>query len=121
MKLIIIIISLLAALLIFAIIDNCLSYPISYEGIVVDKHYKAETTSTSVGVMSANNGASGTVVTSETSPEAFLIMVRLPSGDIITTNCTSKLYYQKQVGDSVIGNYNIGKFTGCYWSIETIK
>jgi len=108
-------ISLLLFGLIFILIDGICSEKQPFSGIVVDKHYKAESTSVGTGVVNTGNG-SGVVTMVETDPEKFLVMVRTKDGQIFTVECEPTLYYAKNMNDEIYCHHQIGLFTKSIWS-----
>lgn len=110
------IIAILVLSTVFLLIDGLASKPEVFYGNVIDKHYKAERNSSGTGYGMTTNGKSGVILTSESEPEEFLIMVKTKSGKIVTVKCKPELYYDKQIGDKIECNSYKGLFTGFVWS-----
>ena len=92
-----------------------------FEGTVIDKHYKAERNSTGTGYGMTSNGKMGVVVTSESEPEKFLVMVKTENAQIFTVKCSAELYYKKEIGEQIECNNYIGYFTGMSWSLRGVR
>jgi len=89
-------------------------------GTIVDKHYKAERTSTGSGVAVGSNGKVAPVVITEHEDEDFLLMIERDS-IIATINCEPEFYYKKEIGDVVkFASYRGGVFGGV-WSKKIIE
>lgn len=114
------IILLVILFLLFILIDGVFSKPVYFSGIVVDKHYKAESTRTGTGIRTTSNGQTGVVVMTESEPEKFLIMVKTDE-KIITAECEPEVYYSKKEGQSIKCYRSKGLFTGWVWSIHAVK
>lgn len=125
MKAILILIVLLTLGLGFILVDVFASKPEAFCGIVVDKQYKAESSSNGVGVgvgYGATNSVNTTViVTSQHENEKFLVMVKTGNGKIVTVNCKSELYYKKEVGQKIDCNAYNGCFTGLTWEMQGVR
>jgi hypothetical protein len=105
----------------FILIDGLASKPEPFNGIVLDKHYKPETNSTGTGYGTTSGGQSGVVVTSEHESEKFLLIVQTENGKVVTVQCESKMYYEKQLGQKIYCNAYKGFFTGVVWSMYGVK
>jgi hypothetical protein len=105
----------------FIFCDVYFSQAEPFAGTVIDKHYRAESTSTGVGTVYNPQGGAGLVTTTSHDPEAFLLMVKTASGQVVTAECESSLYYSKQVGNTVQCYNYTGKFTGGTWYIQASK
>ena len=92
-----------------------------FNGIIVDKHYKAEVNKTGYGYGTTSNGGSGVIITNSNESEKFLIMVKNEQGHVLTVDCDSDLYYTKEIGSNVECIKKIGKYTNTVWSIEAIN
>lgn len=115
------IIALMISFLIFILMDDIFSKPVYFSGIVVDKHYKAKSTRTGTGFGATSNGQTGVVVTTETEPEKFLIMVKTENGKIITADCEPEVYYAKREGQPIECYWSKGIFTGWNWYIHGVR
>lgn len=105
----------------FILIDGIASKPEAFYGNVIDKHYEAESHRTGTGVGVTSSGKTGVVITSESEPEKFLLIVKTESGKIVTVNCEPELYYVKEVGEQVESNAYKGLFTGMVWSLRGVR
>lgn len=105
----------------FFLIDGIASNPVPFYGIVIDKHYKAETNSTGTGYGMTSSGKGAVIVTSEHESEKFLLMVKTENGNVVTVECEPKLYYKKQVGQKIDCKAYKGLFTGATWSMYGIR
>ncbi len=115
------IIALIVLGIVFILIDEIGAKAEPFNGTIVDKQYKAERSTTGVGTVTSSSGQVGTVVTSQTDPEAFLIMVKTGNGKIVTVECTAELYYQKEIGQEINCNYYRGLITGYVWSSKGVN
>ena len=96
------IVAIIAILTLSTLLIDCIaSKPEAFHGNVIDKHYKAESTSVSTGTIVGSNGGVGVATTTDYEPEGFLIMVEIESGIIVTVKCEPELYYQKEVGERI--------------------
>ena len=105
----------------FFLIDGIASKPESFYGNVIDKHYEAESNRTVTGVGVTSSGKTGVVMTSESEPEKFLLMVKTESGKIVTVKCEPELYYEKEIGERIESNAYKGLFTGMVWSLRGVR
>lgn len=112
---------LILGFVVLVLVDVFCGRCVEYNAVVVDKHYKAEENSYGVGSSIGANGQVGIVSTSEHESEKFLLMVKKENDEIVTTECEPELYYQKKIGDTVLCNMHLGRFSGADWSNETIK
>ena len=103
------------------VIDGINTEPKPFYGTVIDKHYKAERNSTGAGYGMTSNGKMGVVVSSESEPEKFLIMVETENGKIVTVKCSPELYYKKQIGEKIECNNYIGSITGMSWALKGVR
>jgi hypothetical protein len=110
------IISILFLGIIFLLVDVFFSVPESFNGIVIDKHYKQEINTTGTGYGMTNNGQSGVIMTSQHESEKFLLMVKTESGQIFTVECSPELYYEKKLNQKINCNSYKGYFTKNIWS-----
>ena len=115
------ILTILLVALLFILADMLLSKPQSFDGYVIDKHYKAEQISTGTGTAVGSNGTVGVVTITEIDPEKFLIMVRTIDGQIITVESEPELYYKKEIGDKITSIAFKGIFTGATWSLKGVE
>lgn len=113
--------ALIILFLIFILIDGIFSKPVYFSGVVVDKQYSAESTRTGTGYGVTSNGQTGVVVTTETEPEKFLIMVKTKSGKIFTAKCEPEVYYSKKEGQAIECYWSKGLITGWNWSIHCVR
>ena len=107
--------------LVFVTIDGLASKPEPFTGSVIDKYYQAEKNSTSTGFGTTSDGKSGVIVTTQHANQKFLLMVKNENGNIVTVECTSELYYEKQIGQQIYCKAYKGFFTGSIWSMHGIK
>ncbi|MBE7671577.1 hypothetical protein F7649_10680 [Tenacibaculum piscium] len=105
----------------FIVIDVINAKPKQFYGTIIDKHYKAERNSNGTGYGMTSNGKMGVVVTSESEPEKFLVMVEIENGKIFTVECSPELYYKKQIGEKIECNNHICSFTGMSWSKKGVR
>ena len=105
----------------FILIDGIASKPEAFYGNVIDKHYEAESHRTGTGVGVTSSGKTGVVMTFESEPEKFLLMVKTESGKIVTVKCEPELYYQKEIGERIYCNAYKGLFTGMVWSLYGVR
>lgn len=105
----------------FIVIDGINTEPKPFYGTVIDKRYKAERNSTGTGYGMTSNGKMGVVVTSESEPEKFLVMVKTESGQIVTVKCSPELYYEKEIGEEIDCVNYVGSFTGMSWSLKGVR
>lgn len=103
------------------LIDGIASKLEPFYGSVIDKHYKAERNSTGTGYGMTSSGKSGVIVTSEYESEKFLLMVKTESGEVVTVECESTLYYKKEVGQKIDCEAYKGYFTGSTWSMYGVR
>ena len=111
----------LICLIVFILIDGLASYPESFNGVVLDKHYKSETNSTGTGYGTTSNGKGGVIVTSHHESEKFLLMVKVEGGEVVTVQCEPEIYYKKELGNEIQCNAYKGFFTGLTWSLYGVK
>lgn len=107
--------------IVFVITDSLVLNSEIYNGYVVDKRYQAESNKIGTGVGVSSSGKSAIVITSESEPEKFLIMVKTEDGKISTVKCSPELYYKKEIGDKIQFKANKGMFTGIVWSLRGVK
>lgn len=107
--------------LVFILADGLMSKPEYCSGNVIDKHYKAESHRTGTGVAVTSSGQTGVVVTSESEPEEFLLMIKTEDGKVVTAKCKPELYYQKEIGQSIEFAVYKGRFTGMSWSVRGVR
>ena len=105
----------------FILIDGIASKPEAFYGNVIDKHYEVESHRTGTGVGVTSSGKTGVVMTFESEPEKFLLMVKTESGKIVTVKCEPELYYQKEIGERIDCNAYKGLFTGMVWSLYGVR
>lgn len=120
-KILIVILTLIFLFLIFIITDSFFSKPVAFTGLVVDKHYKAESVRTGTGIVNTTQGVTGIVTTTEWDPEEFLIMVKTDNGNVVTAKCKPELYYAKEKGQPIDCYWSKGYFTGWQWSVYCLK
>ena len=107
--------------LVFICIDGLMSKPEFYSGSVIDKHYSGESHRTGTGVGVTSSGQTGVVMTSESEPEKFLLMVRTKTGNVVTAKCKPELYYEKEIGQEIEFAIYKGRFTGMSWSVRGVR
>lgn len=105
----------------FLLIDVFASKTEPFNGIVIDKHYKAEINSTGTGSGMIGNGKSAMMMTHQHESEQFLLMVKTNDNKVVTVECKPELYYEKIIGQKIDCNINKGFFTGLNWSVEGVK
>ena len=115
------IISLVILFVVFLLIDGIFSKPVYFSAIVMDKHYKAESTKIGTDVVTTSNGGTGIVTTTETEPEEFLVMVKNNNGKILTAKCEPEIYYSKEKGQRIECYWSKGLFSGWQWSVHGVK
>jgi hypothetical protein len=98
-----------------------LTNEIKYSATVVDKHYQSEITHTGTGVGMTTNGSTAIVVTSSTSPEKFVLGIKLSNGDYKTLKVPSNIYYEVENGNDINFVGNRGSVTGIYYYTTKIK
>ena len=108
---------LLGILLLF-LVDLLASQPVTYSGTVLDKHYEAERSDLGTGAAITPDGEVGIVMTTDSTPEQFVLMIRTEDQKVITVKCKPELFYQKKIGDSMVYVVNRGLLTGWVWSIK---
>jgi hypothetical protein len=110
-KVIITITILVFSIILLVIIDGLASRHQDIKGIVIDKHYESERSSSGVGV-----GAKGeAVVITQHESEKFILIVK--AGDKIhTVKTTSENYYKYSIGDQVKYKQWKGLITKTIWS-----
>jgi hypothetical protein len=96
----------------FVLIDIIAIQTEPFEGIVIDKNYKAKVNSFGTGYGIANNGKSDLILSSQYESEKFLLMVKIENGDIVTVKCDPKLYYKKSIKDRLNCNAYKGFLSG---------
>lgn len=84
-------------------------------GVVIDKHYQAESSSVGTGYGVTNNGSTGIVVTSSHENEKFILVVETETGEIETIECKASMYYDTDRESTVEYVVNIGLITGIEW------
>jgi len=114
------IIVLVALILLFGFVDIFFSKEIPFNGIVIDKHYKSDTSSYGTGVVYTSKGMA-VVNTYQSSPEEFLVTVKKPNGEVITVSCEASLYYGKKINQSISCISDVGYFTKNVWFNECVK
>ncbi|ESU28381.1 hypothetical protein FLJC2902T_17340 [Flavobacterium limnosediminis JC2902] len=102
-------------------IDGALSYPKYDSGIIIDKHYVAESNSTGTGVGMTSNGKMGVVVTSNHESEKYLLTVKTNKGEIVTVKCEPKLFYRKKLNENLDFRIQTGCFSKSNWGAYGIK
>jgi hypothetical protein len=107
--------------LVFICIDGLMSKTEFYSGKVIDKHYSAESHRTGTGVGVTSSGQTGVVMTSESEPEKFLLMVKTKTGNVVTAECKPELYYEKEIGQEIEFAIYKGRFTGMSWSVRGVR
>jgi hypothetical protein len=107
--------------LLFICMDGLMSKPEFYSGNVIDKHYSAESHRTGTGVGVTSSGQTGVVMTSESEPEKFLLMVKTKTGNVVTAKCKPELYYEKEIGQKIEFAVYKGRFTGMSWSVRGVR
>lgn len=107
--------------LVFILTDVLMSKPEYFSGNVIDKHYKAKSHRTGTGVGVTSSGKTGVVMTSESEPEKFLLIVKTENGRVVTAKCEPELYYQKEIGQSIEFAIYKGRFTGMAWSVRCVR
>jgi preprotein translocase subunit SecF len=115
------IITLILLGIVFISIDGLMSKPEFYSGSVIDKHYSAESHRTGTGVGITSSGQTGVVMTSESEPEKFLLMVKTETGNVVTAKCKAELYYEKQIGQEIEFAIYKGLFTNMSWSVRGVR
>lgn len=85
------------------------------KGEIADRYYKAESLHIGTGTGIGTNGGVTTVTTYEVDPEEFLLIVKDDSSNVISVECSPKLYYQKKVGEELKYRVYKGYFTGIEW------
>ena len=90
-------------------------------GVVVDKQYQSEQTHVGVGNGVSTNGTSSQVVTTSTTPEQFLLIVRNSKQKIVTVECTPELYYSKEKEDELEYNIKNGYITGLNYGYNGVR
>ena len=107
--------------LVFLLIDGIASKPYPFDGIVMDKQYKAEVNSTGTGYGIMSNGKSGMIITHQHEEEEFLLMVKTSNKEVVTVKCSAGLYYEKEIGQKIECNASKGFFTGKVLSMHGIR
>lgn len=107
--------------LVFILVDGLMSKPEYYSGNVIDKHYSSASHKTGTGVGVTSSGQTGVVMTSESEPEKFLLIVKTENGKVVTAKCKPELYYQKEIGQSIEFAVYKGRFTGMSWSVRGVR
>jgi len=115
-----VIIVLVSLILLFGFVDIFFSKEIPFNGIVIDKHYKSESSSYGTGVAYTTKGMA-VVTTHQSSPEEFLVMVKKPNGEVITISCEASMYYAKKINQSISCISDVGYFTKEVWFNECVK
>jgi hypothetical protein len=95
---------------VLVLVDALASTGHDFIGVIVDKHYVSEHSSTGVGV----NSKGESVITTHHESEKFLLMVKSVDG-IKTVTTTSEKYYQYSVGDQVKCKEWKGLITNLTW------
>jgi hypothetical protein len=121
MSVISILITVLILGFIFLIIDSAASKPEPFQGTVIDKHYRAQKSSTGTGYGMTGQGQTGVFVSSQHEPEKFLLIVKTESSNIVTVECEPELFYKKEVGQKIECKACKGFFTGATWSIYGVR
>jgi len=106
---------------VFVIIDCIGSKSEILVGNVIDKHYKAESIHYGTKTNYISKGNYETITTREVDPEKYLIIAKFNDGQIVTVECSTNLYYQKNVGDKIDVKINKGLLSGAIWSIKGVK
>lgn len=112
------IMALFIVVLVFLTLDGLFSNKTQFNGIVIDKQYKLESTSVGTGIIHNNNNGPTVISTIDTEPEKFVIIVQSKNGHIYTANSTKEIYYTKSKGQIVNCYHNIGLFSNSIWSTE---
>lgn len=87
---------------IYNIIDSLKYEWYETTGTIIDKHYKPEHYSTGVGVMPNGSGGMSTIITSNTEPEDWFVMVKLDTGKVVkVSDLTPEYYYDVKIGTKV--------------------
>lgn len=105
----------------FMLIDFFCCKTAFFEGIVVDKQYKPEESTTGAGTGVSPDGTATTVITSSHSDEKFLIIAKHSSGKIYTVECLPELYYSKSIGEAIKFESFTGLFTGQIYFNEGVE
>lgn len=104
----------------FLIVDVMFSESISFSGIVVDKHYKAESSSVGTGTAYTSKGMA-VVTTYQSSPEEYSFAVKDRLGNIVTANCEANLYYKKELTQKVECYNDVGFFSKIIWCTRAVR
>jgi hypothetical protein len=115
------IITLILLGILFISIDGLMSKPEFYSGNVIDKHYSPARNRTGTGVGVTSGGQTAVVMTSESQPEKFLLMVKTKAGNVVTAKCKPELYYEKEIGQEIEFAIYKGLFTGMSWSARGVR
>jgi hypothetical protein len=107
--------------LVFFIADAGINIQKFFFGVVIDKRYTPETTSTGVGTGVTSNGKPAAVVTTSHQNEKFLLMAKCENGKVFTVECSPEIFYTKSVGDTLFFTTSNGLFTGNTYSIKSTK
>jgi hypothetical protein len=111
---------LIVVIISFGFVDIFFSKEIHFNGIVIDKHYKSESSSVGTGVVYTSKGMA-IVNTYQSSPEEFLVMVKKPNGEVFTVSCEASLFYSKKINQSISCVSDVGYFTKNVWFNECLK
>lgn len=107
--------------IVFFLVDIIGTTPMYFHGVVVDKHYNMERRATGTGIVSTSNGGTAVVVTTETEPEKFIVMVRTAGGKVYTVECPPEVYYAKKEGQTIECYWSRGLITGMSWGVYGIR
>lgn len=86
----------------------------SFDGIIIDKGYKPEHTSSSIGFVANGSNGLSPVSTTNYSPEDYSIVVRLSDGEVVKVHdIDMQSYYDLSLNQSITVKYDI------YWLSKT--
>jgi hypothetical protein len=108
-------------LLVFFIADAVFTTQKFFSGVVIDKRYAPEMTSTGVGTGVTSDGKPAAVVTTSHVDEKFLLMTKCTNGKVFTVKCSPEIFYTKSVGDTLFFTTSNGLFTGNTYSTKSTK
>lgn len=106
---------------VFLLVDYFFAKTSILYGIIVDKQYKPEESTTGVGTGIGADGTATTVVTTSNSDETFIIMAKHSTGKIHTIECEPELYYSKKIGETIKFESYSGLFTGQIYFNEGVE
>lgn len=79
---------------------------------IIEKNYILPSSEIGTGVAMSTNGQVGTVITTSSSPEAFILVLRSDSGEVRALKVSPEEYGGVEIGEEVTVQDEVGHITG---------